>query len=85
MKTMWFTFLYASAIPLGALWSMLGLCIYYFADKYNVIHRRSIAENLSNQLSNEMIENLEFVMIFHCVNLFLLYFFKYFIVRSFLL
>ena len=56
MKTMWFTFLYCSVIPLGSLWSMLGLSIYYFADKHNVIHRRTVTENLGIDLTNEMIE-----------------------------
>ena len=51
MKTMWFTFLFCSAIPLGSLWSMLGLTIYYFADKHNVIHRRTISENIGFDLS----------------------------------
>ncbi len=51
MKTMWFTFLYGSAIPIGIAFSMLGLSIYYFADKYNVLRRRTIKENLAKDLS----------------------------------
>jgi hypothetical protein len=66
MKTMWFTFLYCSAIPLGSLWSMLGLTIYYYADKHNVIHRRTISESLGYALTEEMIDSLEFCVIFHC-------------------
>lgn len=48
---MWFTFLYGSAIPIGIAFSMLGLTIYYYADKYNVLRRRTIKENLSKDLS----------------------------------
>lgn len=47
MKTMWFTFFYASAIPLGILWSCIGLTIYYFVDKVlnlftNIIFKKVI-------------------------------------------
>ena len=37
MKTMWFTFMYSPAIPIAPLFSMIGLCVYYWADKYNAI------------------------------------------------
>jgi len=51
MKTMWFTFFYGSAIPIGIAFSMLGLSIYYYADKYNLLRRRTIKENLGKDLS----------------------------------
>ena len=51
MKTMWFTFFYGSAIPLGALFSIMGLSIYYYVDKYNLLRRRTIKESLSKDLS----------------------------------
>lgn len=37
MKTMWFTFFYASCIPIGLVFSMLTLVLYYWVDLYNVI------------------------------------------------
>ena len=46
---------------------MLGLNIYYFADKYNVINRRTIKESIGVGLAIEMIELLEFCVIFHSV------------------
>ncbi len=51
MKTMWFTFFYGDIIPVGILFSILGLTLYYFIDKYNVLRRRTIKENLSKDLS----------------------------------
>lgn len=51
MKTMWFTFFYGDIIPVGILFSILGLNLYYFIDKYNVLRRRTIKENLSKDLS----------------------------------
>lgn len=65
MKTMWFTFLYCPALPLATPWSIMGLSIYYFADKYNVMHRRTIKESIGPQLSIEMIEMLEYIMLLH--------------------
>lgn len=63
MKTMWFTFLFGSAIPMGILCSMVGLTCYYWADKYNVMRRRTIKENLAKEVSIEMIEMLEMIII----------------------
>ena len=65
MKTMWFTFLYCSCIPMGTLWSMIGLSIYFYADKHNVVVRRTIKESISKDLSIEMIENLEMILIWY--------------------
>ena len=67
MKTMWFTFLYCAAIPLGTMWSMIGLTIYYYADKHNVCHRRTIKESIGLEMSSSMIELLEFCMVYHSV------------------
>lgn len=64
MKTMWFTFLYGNAIPIGIILSMVGLVCYYWVDKYNVMRRRTIKENLSKQVSIGMIELLEMTIIF---------------------
>ena len=33
MKTMWFTFFYAPAIPIGIVWSAVGILFYYWVDK----------------------------------------------------
>ena len=36
MKTMWFTFFYAPAIPIGILWSAVGILLYYWVDKVHL-------------------------------------------------
>ena len=46
MKTMWFTFFYSPVIPMGTLWSIIGVVLYYYADKYNLIFRRTVKENI---------------------------------------
>ena len=53
---MWFTFLYATLIPIGAFISTFGLIIYYWVDKYNLLRRSCIKRDLSEELV--MIMNL---------------------------
>jgi hypothetical protein len=67
MKTMWFTFFYAPCIPLGNLFSIISLIFYYHIDKYNILRRRTIKESLSKEVSIEMIEMLEFIVILYAV------------------
>lgn len=67
MKTMWFTFFYAPAIPLGLVFSLLNLIYYYYIDQYNVFKKRTIKETLSKEVSIEMIENLELCIIFYAI------------------
>lgn len=33
MKTMWLTFFYAPAIPIGIVWSIFGIILYALTDK----------------------------------------------------
>lgn len=51
MKTMWFTFLYGQAIPLGTMFSTIGIFFYYYIDYYNILRRRTVKENISRALS----------------------------------
>lgn len=39
---MWFTFLYATLIPIGAFISLFGLIFYYWVDKYTLLRRSSL-------------------------------------------
>ena len=67
MKTMWFTFFYSPVIPMATIWSILGIFLYYITDKYNLIYRRTVKETIGKGLTIEMIELLEYCVIFHCV------------------
>jgi hypothetical protein len=42
IETMWFTFLYVTLIPIGAFLSLVGLWIYYWVDKYNLLRRSKV-------------------------------------------
>ena len=51
IEMMWFTFLYADLIPICAFLIFLGLCIYYWIDKYNLLRRASLEGNISGDLA----------------------------------
>lgn len=51
IEMMWFTFLYADLIPIGAFLIFVGFCIYYWVDKYNLLRRSSLEGNISGDLA----------------------------------
>jgi hypothetical protein len=60
---MWFTFLYASLIPFGACLSAIGLCLYYWVDKYNLLRRSSVNSNVAGELSLFSMKLLDFTLL----------------------
>lgn len=60
---MWFTFLYSSLIPLGAFFSTIGLSLYYWVDKYNLLRRSSVNSNIAGELSIYAMKLLDFTLI----------------------
>jgi hypothetical protein len=73
---MWTSFLYGSVLPLGILYSLLGLSIYYFIDKWILVTRRTVKETLGNELSMVMADFLDFCLFLLCLGDFI---FKYII------
>lgn len=65
MKTMWVTFFYSPIMPIGTLISLAGLIAYYFTDKYNLLFRRTVKESIGKKLSFEMVEFVEYSIVFH--------------------
>lgn len=63
IKTMWFTFLYAWIIPLGAVFSLFGLICYYFVDKYVLLRKSSLQVSISSHLSDLMLFLLDFTIL----------------------
>lgn len=59
---MWFTFLYFSLIPQGALWSCLGLFFYYWIDKYNLLRKSSLNIDVSGHLANLTMKLLDITL-----------------------
>lgn len=63
IEIMWFTFLYASLIPFGACLSAIGLCLYYWVDKYNLLRRSSVNSNIAGELSLFSMKLLDFTLL----------------------
>ena len=70
MKTMWFTFLYSPVIPIGTVFSLFGLFLHYWADKYNLINKFTAKENISLDLTLSMLDMLDMIVIMHAVIVF---------------
>jgi hypothetical protein len=60
---MWFTFLYASLIPFGAILMFFGLSIYYWVDKFNLLRRSSIHESVSGKVAILVMKFLDFTLL----------------------
>ena len=63
IETVWFTYFYASLIPLGAPISLLGECIFYWVDKYNLLRKSSLKQNLSGDLSMKALVMLDLTLV----------------------
>jgi hypothetical protein len=50
MEDLWFTFIYMNLIPLGSVLVAIGLALFYWIDKYNLLRKSSILENVSANL-----------------------------------
>lgn len=67
MKTMLFTAFYAPLIPLGIILSIAGIAVLYFIQKYKIMNHRTIRYSMSNQISLEMIELMEYILPVYCL------------------
>ena len=69
MKTVFLTAFYASIIPIGIIFSCIGLIFNYWVSKYNVVNKRIFKNSYGYRLSIEMTENLELMLPIYCVNI----------------
>jgi hypothetical protein len=42
--------LYSTIIPGGAFLTIVGLCLYYWVDKFNLLRRSSVTHNISGKM-----------------------------------
>ena len=59
---MWFTFLYATLIPFGAFLSIIGLSLYYWVDKFNLLRRSSLDHNISGRMAIRSLRMLDLTL-----------------------
>lgn len=63
IETMWFVYLYSTLIPIGAFISVVGLVIYYWVDKYNLLRRSSINCQVSSKLVLTSMNMLDYTLV----------------------
>lgn len=68
IKIIWFTFMYGNLIPIGNLFSVVCLILYYWIDKYNLLRKSSLMPYISNELSDKMLNLLDMVLIIKPLN-----------------
>jgi len=59
---MWFTFLYADLIPIGAFLILIGFGIYYWVDKINLLRGSSLEGNISGDLAKKALSLLDLTL-----------------------
>jgi len=59
IKVVLLTTFYAPAIPIAAVFSIGGLTLWYWAEKYNLFRRSILPPSIDDELANSMIEYLE--------------------------
>ena len=64
LEAFWFAFLYACVIPIGMIFIAIGLSLYYWVDKYNLLRKSSITQGVSGKLCMKVLNLLEWALIF---------------------
>lgn len=77
IKTMFFCAFYSPVIPIGTLFSMVLIGALYWTNKYNLLRRSIVREQLSHNLSREMTELIEYTLIIYSLTNFS---FRYYII-----
>jgi hypothetical protein len=62
-ESVWFSYLYASIIPGGAVLIAMGICVFYWVDKRVLLRFSSINENVSGSLSIRSMKLLDVTLI----------------------
>ncbi len=71
MKTILLTTFYAPGMPLVILFSLVGLTLIYWSDKYLFLRRNSLPPPLTDRLNNSMLDYLDLMVVtFSLGNLF---------------
>jgi len=74
IRTILLASFYAPAIPFALIFSLVGLLLTYWADKYVLLRRIALPKSLNNDLTNTMVEYLEWMaFMFSLGNLMFMY------------
>jgi hypothetical protein len=67
LEVIWFTFLYMTLIPIGGILSSIGLALYYWVDKFNLLRRSTIHSHVSGELIYLTLNMLDFSLVLRVV------------------
>ena len=65
---MFTTIFYSTLLPIGLLYTAIGLSIYYVVLKLILYNVRSVNENLSSKIAENCIELLEIIIPLYCTS-----------------
>lgn len=60
---MWFAYLYSTLIPLGGVVVIVGLGLYYWVDKYNLLRRSKVNGKIDGRFIHTSMTLLDFTLI----------------------
>jgi c-di-AMP phosphodiesterase-like protein len=63
IEMVWFTYFYASLIPIGAILSLIGASLFYWIDKYNLLRKSSVKQTISEDFSMRALIMLDLTLI----------------------
>lgn len=63
IETLWFTYLYATLIPMGSIISAVGLGYYYWVDKYNLLRVHSMQTHISGNYLSMILKFLDLTLL----------------------
>jgi hypothetical protein len=70
---MWVSFLYAPLIPIVLPFSLVYIILTYYIEKYTIMRRSTVKDVLSKNISLEMIEHLEYIIIFYAIGIIIIF------------
>lgn len=63
IEMVWFTYFYASLIPIGALLALIGASLFYWVDKYNLLRKSSVKQTISEDFSMKALIMLDLTLV----------------------
>ena len=60
---MWFVYMYSTLLPIASIISLVGLFLYYWIDKYNLLRRSKVTGEISGDFIRTSLLLLDFILI----------------------
>lgn len=64
---MMMTFFYASIMPFCIIYSIIGLTLFYWSNKYNLLRRKTVKNNLNINIAIRIIAIIEYIVPIYCI------------------